>query len=520
MTRMYPLRSERRRLLAKLPALHRERGIARDGLKQSRWHRRMGAYACGMVLVLSLGFAVPALGQSPLIDAAQTPPQEASAESILRTQTTGLCPDLIASYNNGEIQTGSAREDLLVRCREVVAESRRPDGTLDSVRNGLQSMAPEEVSAQGTNIMETSNMQFSNITARLAALRGGATNVSLRPYALQLEQPDLPFTLVASTAPVALSAAREPEETAAPFSKFGLFANGTYSFGDKDATLRESGFDFHTFWVTAGGDYRLNRNVILGVALGYQATDVDLDLDGGASDVNGYSISVYGTYLVTDRFYIDSIVSVGWQDYDIERSIRYSVPGLNPDGSPTGSTTVVDQTARGDSDAVWYAFSVGAGYDFNVGSFTLGPFARLNYLKADIDGYREETDNTAAGYGLLLDVGSQDVVSLATVLGGEATYALSTPWGVLLPQLRLEWEHEFENDSRTIYASFVEDPTPNSEWQMQLQTDDPDRDFFRLGLGLSGTFRGGVSGFVQYETVFGLADVAAHNIALGVRVEL
>lgn len=519
MTRIYPLRSERRRLLAKVPARREDRGMARDGLKQSRWHCRMGAYAGGVVLVLGLGFAVPALGQSDLTAAAQTPPQEASAESILRTQTTGLCPDLVASYSRGEIQTGSAREDLLVRCREVVAVSRRTDGTLDDVRNGLQAMAPEEVIAQGTSIMETSNTQFSNITARLASLRGSATNISQRPYALHLEQPDLPFTLVASTAPVALAADREPAE-AASLSKFGLFVNGTYGFGDKDATLRESGFDFHTFWVTAGGDYRLNRNVILGVALGYMATDVDLDLDGGASDVNGYSVSVYGTYWVTDRFYIDSIVSVGWQDYDIERSIRYSIPGLNPDGSPTGSTTVVDQTARGDSDAVWYAFSVGAGYDFNVGSFTFGPFARLNYLKADIDGYREETDNTAAGYGLLLDVGSQDVVSLATVLGGEVSYAVSTPWGVLLPQLRLEWEHEFENDSRTISASFIEDPTPNSEWQMQLQTDDPDRDFFRLGLGLSGTFRGGVSGFVQYETVFGFADVTAHNVALGVRVEL
>jgi outer membrane autotransporter protein len=120
---------------------------------------------------------------------------------------------------------------------------------------------------------------------------------------------------------------------------------------------------------------------------------------------------------------------------------------------------------------------------------------------------------------LALKVRGQDVDSLTTALGGQVSYAISTALGVLLPQLRVEWEHEFLNDSRTIRATFVEDPT-DAQREIQVRTDAPDRDYCNLGAGLSMTFRGGTSAFAYYETVLGLADVTIHNFTLGVRVEL
>jgi len=51
-------------------------------------------------------------------------------------------------------------------------------------------------------------------------------------------------------------------------------------------------------------------------------------------------------------------------------------------------------------------------------------------------------------------------------------------------------------------------------------TDAPDRNFFNIGVGLSATFRGGVSAFVSYETVLGLENITRHSVTMGVRKEL
>jgi hypothetical protein len=51
-----------------------------------------------------------------------------------------------------------------------------------------------------------------------------------------------------------------------------------------------------------------------------------------------------------------------------------------------------------------------------------------------------------------------------------------------------------------------------------LVTDDPDRDYFNLGAGLSVVLQRGVSAFVYYETVLALEDVTANKISVGVRL--
>jgi uncharacterized protein YhjY with autotransporter beta-barrel domain len=380
-------------------------------------------------------------------------------------------------------------------------------------RIGLQQLAYEEVIAQGTNAVETSNLQFANIGARLAALRGGVTSLSLRRFALQLDQP-VPHTLVASLVPYAAAAAAVPTRTPAVFNRLGLFVNGLFGFGDKDPTSREAGFDYGRYGVTGGLDYRFTRNLIMGLAFGYSATDTDLDASSGNLDTDSYTASAYGTYYVADKFYIDAIISVGWHDFDSTRNIRYTFIDAG------GTTRRVDQTALGNTDGTQYAFSVGMGYDLHSGGWTVGPFGRINYSRTDIDGYREAIRINPADTGETgqnLTINDQEITSITSVLGGQISYAISTASGVLLPQLRFEWVHEFDDDVRQITASYVADP---GSTVLSISTDAPDRDFFNFGAGVSLTLRGGISAFAYYETVLGLDNVTAHNVAFGVRVEL
>lgn len=103
-------------------------------------------------------------------------------------------------------------------------------------------------------------------------------------------------------------------------------------------------------------------------------------------------------------------------------------------------------------------------------------------------------------------------------LGVQGSYAISTPLGVSVPQLRLEWQHEFLYDPRTIAATFVNDPRPTSATTIRYQTDAPDRDFFTLGVGLAHTFRAGIAGFIYYERVLGLQNATVQRLMAGVRM--
>lgn len=460
-----------------------------------------------------------------------TPPQFAVGRAI-----EDLCPNLNPS-------APGATGDLQIRCTELVGNAGNPD----AVRNPLLQMTTKEVSSQGTNAVEISTLQFTNIGARIAALRRGTRGVSLLGIALHDLQKMPPSSVIASLWPgqnkatvgdagalntfprfetgfagsssqpmlaQGQSAAATSWAGPNPFGRLGIFVNGTFGFGDKDTTSREAGFDFDTYGVTGGVDYRFTDNFVLGLAFGYATTDSDFAAARGELDVDAYTFSAFGTYYV-GQLYFDGIFSYGWNDFDSTRNIVYAVPSTDRAGNPVPGTTTVNQTARSETDGTQYAFGLSAGYDFTARGFTFGPYGRLSYLKANVDAFQERIDNTNPGFGLALAINEQDIDSLTWALGGQASYALSTGFGVLVPQVRFEWEHEFLDSQRRITARFVSDP---ANTRILLDTDNPDRDYFNFGAGLSAVFQRGVSAFVYYETVLALRDVTAHQVAVGVRL--
>ncbi len=405
------------------------------------------------------------------------------------------------------------------------------DGSAEQ-RSAIAELTPEEIAAQAQLSLSAQKTQLANVGARLAALRGGATQAAgqlailIRGRPLDLGAVRSAWTsrhdderfakrvdeaLAAALAGGALAAGDGgggPGASGAP--RWGLFLNGRIALGDRPTTARETGFDFETLGLTFGADYRLSDRLVLGGALGYLDTDTDLDRDGGKLDARGTSLSAYGSY-TREKFYLDGVLGYGRNEYDLIRNIDLPQPFQGQRR----------YTALGSPDGSQLSASLGAGYDTQIKRsgrasgatpWTVGGYGSLSWIDSDIDDY---TERDAGPFNLA--VAAQDFESLLSEAGVEVAYAASRSWGVLRPTLRLSYLHEFEDDARLIRALFVEDVTAN---QFVIPTDVPDRDFFNVTAGLTATLARGRTLYLIYDTDLERDDLDVYTFTFGARFEL
>ena len=369
---------------------------------------------------------------------------------------------------------------------------------VNALTNAVIQMTPKQGPAQGTTSVETNKRQFDNIASRMAALRSGATGLSVAGLTLQYQDLSLPASLFTSHSDTPSGGSAGSDDTLL-IGRLGIFINGSVSFGDKASSGNEIGFELDTKGLTVGADYRFTDKFIVGGAIGYLDNETDFDGNRGSMDVDGYTLSIYSTYYHDENTYLDAIGSVGWSDFTNRRAVDIGV-------------SIPEAEVKGDTDGRKVALSIGGGYDFYHKSFSFGPVARINYINADINSYAE---GSVTGFELNYD--SQNVESLTSILGGQLSYAISTSNGIFTPQLLFEWAHEFKDDSRFITARFVYD-TSSTPLPFNLATDDPDRDYFNLGAGLSATFAEGKSAFIFYQTNLQREDINLDTISAGLRL--
>jgi uncharacterized protein with beta-barrel porin domain len=104
-------------------------------------------------------------------------------------------------------------------------------------------------------------------------------------------------------------------------------------------------------------------------------------------------------------------------------------------------------------------------------------------------------------------------VSLTTTAGIFASYAISTGFGVIVPQLTGEYIHEFMNDQRTVPFTFVNAPAGT----YRFLTESPDRDYFTVGAGAVLLLPSGLTPFVNYVEVLGQTRRTQRTVTLGLR---
>ncbi|GIX35632.1 MAG: hypothetical protein KatS3mg126_1411 [Lysobacteraceae bacterium] len=398
------------------------------------------------------------------------------------------------------------QEDLLARCSEmVVGAGPRPQevrGALDQ----LPSRLGESMADQGTGSVQT---QFDNLDLRLHMIRGEKGGAQRNQFSIGLWTPD--GTLPLSFLPSALLAAGEGEpEAGLDFDRWGFFATGQIGRGRFEEGSRSPRFEYDIAGLTFGVDYRFSDRFVAGLALGYSDNDAELAQDGGEVATRGWNLSAYGTWYASASWYIDGTLMAGRLDYDLKRRLRYLITALD------GGQTVVDQVASASTKGDVLGATLSVGRDWQKGPWSLGAYFRGQYSRIETDAFVERMIAGLPGEGLALAIDARTTRSVTTVLGGRATYILSRDWGILMPSLSVEWEHEFEDDPGQVSARFAFDPSQTRF----VRTGDPlDSDYFNVGIGVSAVFPGGRSAYLYYEELVGASRQRQGLLSLGVRME-
>ena len=395
------------------------------------------------------------------------------------------------------------QQDLLNQCLAVTAA-----GTVSpaATEAAIDQMLPDVAETQNQTGQNAVSAQTTNISGRIQSLRNGGYGSSMGGLALQASGGTIPLSSFATT----LLNEEQPAKAEQTFDRWGFFASGTIGRGDAKAKALTPSYNLDINGVTAGVDYRKTDNLILGTALGFSRQNTDLTGGEGSVHMHGFSLSGYASWYHGTSWYMDSVLTFGWDHYNHKRRIVYSLP------IPSGGSVVVNQIAKASAGGSDRSVSITFGHDFHRQAWAFSVYGRGTYSVMDFNSFREKLDNSAAGSGLALSVQSRSVTQLSSILGGKVDYAHSTDWGVLMPHFELEWQHEYRGDPDNFVATFINDPTATP---ITVTGDAIDKSFFRIGVGLSVVMTHGRSGFVLYQRLLGKNGISQENLALGIRVE-
>lgn len=437
------------------------------------------------------------------------------AERNTATMIQDLCPKMVTA-NAATAYTGNEQR-LFFECRALVQTSNALPGEAgltgfslgydnDQLREALSQVAHQEVAVEASAATETIDGQFDTIASRMSALRRGGPGSGLGGLSLLIDG-----QTVAGDALFGGAAG-----DGANMNGWSIYLNGNYGFGDKESTTREVGFDYDNYGLTLGIDRQIGHSVNIGAAIGASQTKSDISQNGGTTEDDSRSISMYGTFQLKNNAYIDSIITSGKSEYDTLRRIRMPAPTTDP--STHQANTDDDISASTEGDQIAFSFGVGRDYHSATRQIDYGFFGRAQIYRSKIDAYRESGTGTTA---LELDVNEQVVNSRKLSIGAQISKSLSKSFGVIVPQARLEYLHEFDKDSRNITARYVHTPSNVSgDFHFFVPTDNPDRDFAVAGIGASAVLQSGLQLFGFYEAAIGLRDMTNNAVIFGVRGEL
>jgi hypothetical protein len=216
-----------------------------------------------------------------------------------------------------------------------------------------------------------------------------------------------------------------------------LFVTGDYEAFDKRITKFEPGYSSDRWGGTLGADYSFTDWAVAGIAFSYAHVDGTFRRSRGGFETDSYGPLLYAGLVPAQNFFVDVVAGYTRKESTIERDVDFA-------GSTGNGFLERHGTALGDPGANQYIVGVNTGYDFVIRNLTIGPRVGVNYKLTTVDAFAERRRDAISclsgvcapriSTGLELAYDRQEETSLTTVAGIFASLAISTGFGVLIPQ--------------------------------------------------------------------------------------
>lgn len=321
------------------------------------------------------------------------------------------------------------------------------------------------------------------------------------------------------------SVIREGEEPAAQegqqalqLGPFNLLVHGRATWFERDRNPdvhRERSLEGDSWAVELGFDRRVSERLYLGALAAFESLSYDFAPDrpggnlvpaahAGTADTDSKSLTLFAVFNATERSYVDVAAGFGRQQHDFRRNPVFQ--------DSTRQTQLVARVA-GDTDSTVFWVAANGGLDFASGATTFGPFAGVTYTRSEIDPYSERDLN---GSGLAMSFAACLRKSVLGHAGLHADRAFSTAHGVFVPQLRVEYLHEFRTGPLSQASHYVLD---SGTAGVTVTGDRPKAGRVSIGAGVTAILPRGWIAFANVDALTS-GDVDRERVTLGVRVEL
>ena len=207
-----------------------------------------------------------------------------------------------------------------------------------------------------------------------------------------------------------------------PQMRMWMQVMGGYS--NRSTTATVDGYSSRSGGMMIGMDYNLSPTAVVGIGTSMLQgrTNTGGVTTGSTTSLTNYSVTAYGSWQFRPDSFVFGQAGGGSNSFTQRRRIGF-----------------LGATARSQFSGDQMQVKGGLGHDVHLtDSVTLTPMATLQYLRADTQGYGE----TGAGLANLR-VNRSGVDALVHEVGARVSGRLETPLGMMLPEARLSWTHDY-----------------------------------------------------------------------------
>ena len=198
--------------------------------------------------------------------------------------------------------------------------------------------------------------------------------------------------------------------------KFGVWANlsGSRFLFDKS----DSKFDGNLKSGMIGADYRINDQIIAGLALGLEKTEIDTSFNQGNEESNGWTVAPYVAYSFDKNYSANFSAGYSQLDYDMDRK----------DG-------VDSSLIKGETDAVRYFGALNFNGNWNNDNLVYGANIGTLYSQEKKDGFTE------TGNGATTVAAKTTKLGRASI-GGNIGYEF---FDMMTPYVKAKYSYDYQD---------------------------------------------------------------------------